>query len=356
MQATTIPWDDTHHSYRRRVRRATLGGLTRSGVSALCRPLTRDSAVIFMLHRLAEPDEGVTGFDPGILRSILDALRRAQYEFIDLRSALSRLRGQGRPLRKAVVFTIDDGYREHATVAAPVFAEFDCPVTTFVTTGFLDRLLWFWWDQIAYIFSTTHRRTLQVDLPGGRRLYAREPAGWQHAQEDFIAACKALAEPTKHDAIRCLAAAAEVDLPEVAPFGCAPMTWDELRAAERLGMTFGPHTVTHPILARTTDDQSRWEIRASWDRLREEATAPVPLFAYPNGQPGDFSEREIRTVREIGLEGACTGFPAYATRRSVQHLDGVFRVPRFALPDDFAYVELLVSGLERLRQLIRRES
>ena len=66
---------------------------------------------------------------------------------------MSALSGDGPPLNRAVAFTIDDGYVEQATVAAPVFAEFDCPVTTFVTSGFLDRALWFWWDQIEYVFA-----------------------------------------------------------------------------------------------------------------------------------------------------------------------------------------------------------
>ena len=33
----------------------------------------------------------------------------------------------------AVVFTMDDGYFDQATVGGAIFAEFDCPVTTFVS-------------------------------------------------------------------------------------------------------------------------------------------------------------------------------------------------------------------------------
>lgn len=39
-----------------------------------------------------------------------------------------------------------------------MFAEFDCPFTTFLTTGFLDRTLWFWWDRIEYVFCHAVRR------------------------------------------------------------------------------------------------------------------------------------------------------------------------------------------------------
>jgi hypothetical protein len=35
--------------------------------------------------------------------------------------------------------------------------------------------------------------------------------------------------------------------------------------------------------------------------------------------------------------------------------DGAFHIPRFAMPDDLAHFIQLVSGLERLKQLLRRE-
>lgn len=56
------------------------------------------------------------------------------------------------------------------------------------------------------------------------------------------------------------------------------MTWEQARGCEQMGMTFGPHTVTHPILSRTTDAQANDEITESWKRVREELNSPVSVF------------------------------------------------------------------------------
>jgi peptidoglycan/xylan/chitin deacetylase (PgdA/CDA1 family) len=307
-----------------------------------------------MLHRFDDPEHGVRGFPPDTLRRLLAFLRRRRYELVDLHHVLRSLRGDAPPLRRAVTFTIDDGYREQATVAGPAFAEYDCPVTTFATSGFLDGALWFWWDQIAYVFSRVRPSRIRVEIHGVDLTYELTDQGArQRGQSDFTARCKAVPDPDKHSAIRALAAAADVELPTAAPHESAPMSWDELRAAEARGMTFGPHTVTHPILSRTDDAQSRHEITASWDRLRTEARNPVPVFAYPNGQPEDYGPREIQTMREIGLEGACIGEPGYATPARYQAPDGAFRIPRYAFPDTETYVAQFASGLERVKRLLR---
>jgi peptidoglycan/xylan/chitin deacetylase (PgdA/CDA1 family) len=132
------------------------------------------------------------------------------------------------------------------------------------------------------------------------------------------------------------------------------MTWDDLRAAERLGMTFGPHTVTHPILSQTDDGQSQRELVTSWERLRAEAARPAPVFCYPNGMLADFTEREMRTLREQGLIGAVLGVAGYADRpRFARAPHGPYLVHRFSYADHLAQNLQYASGLERLKEILR---
>src|SRR4030095_2784004 len=98
-----------------------------------------------------------------------------------------RLAGRGRPLGRAVAFTLDGGYEDQATVGAPVLSEPDWPVTTLVATGFLDRKLWFWWDRIEYVFRHTKRPRVTVRLGSSPVSYRWEKAGERlRAQLDFI--------------------------------------------------------------------------------------------------------------------------------------------------------------------------
>jgi peptidoglycan/xylan/chitin deacetylase (PgdA/CDA1 family) len=311
-----------------------------------------------MLHRFHDQVRSIEGHNPDALRRGLAYLRREHYDLIRLEEVFRRLASGGAGLARAIAFTMDDGYADQAEIAGPVFAEFDCPVTTFVSTGFLDRQIWFWWDRVEYIFRRTGRKQLRVVL-GPRRLTYNwsDLTDRARVQMDFTARCKEVPEPEKEAAIGELAAEAGVEVPKRAPPEYAPMSWDDARACEKRGMTFGPHTVTHPVLARTSSDQTRREIIDSWMRLHEEVQQAVPVFCYPNGRWQDFSAREIRELRALGLAGAVVGEPGYADVASFRRdADAAFKVKRFIYPESLADTVQYVSGLERLKQVLRREA
>jgi len=320
--------------------------------------LTRsDSGIVFMLHRFADPEfPHIAGHDSAAIRSMIGYLRRHRFDLVPLSTLFERARNH-EPLNGAIAFTIDDGYRDHAAIGARLFAEFDCPVTTFATTGFLDGSIWFWWDKIDFVFSSTARQSL--DVPGVG------PAGavtlrWQTPQERdaardiFTAACKRMSDAEKHDAISRIAQTAEVALPTRAPAAYAPMSWSEARACEQSGMTFGPHTVTHPILANVPDEQSQFEITESWRRLSAEVVNPVPVFCYPNGDPDrDFGARETATIDAIGLFGAVIGNSGYVTGNDLRDRSDRFYVHRFPMPDTRVDLIQWVTGLEAVKRRIR---
>lgn len=348
------------HAYERRIvlsgiKRQLLRVATLPGARAPFRLLLRDRAVVFMLHRFQDPDSGITGYDPELLRRSLEYLRRERRELMSLSGLFERFMNGERPPNGAVVFTIDDGYLDQAKVAAPVFAEFDCPVTIFVTTGFLDGDLWFWWDKIEHLFSQTERREFKIVLGGSELSYDLSgDRSRKSAQRDFTARCKDVSDDEKQRAIAQLASVCEVDLPGKPPLRYAPMSWDMARACERGGTRFGPHTVTHPILSRTTDDQSTYELTESWRRVRAEVEHPVPVFCYPNGRLEDFGRREIETLGALGLLGAVIGVPGYA------HIETLRRRPekrwvinRFVCPHEFPIFVQYASGLERAKDLVR---
>ena len=324
------------------------------GFNRIFTPLVRDRGVILRLHRFRDQERGIRGRDPAALRTVLEFLRRQRYDLVSLEDLLRRLDGAGPPLRRTVAVTMDDGYLDQATVGAPLFAEFDCPVTTFVTTGFLDGLIWFWWDKVTYIFEHSQVSDLRVQLADGPTTYHWKDARTRsHAADDFKERCKDVPDAEKEKAIRRLAAAADVELPDRAPAQYAPMSWDQLRACEELGVSFGPHTVRHPILARVPADQARAEIVDSWERLRAEAHRPLAVFCYPNGRLEDFGQREIAVLRSLKFTGAVVTEPGYNHsgwfRRDPE---ARYMLRRFGNADSLPHVAQFVSGFERLKRII----
>lgn len=337
------------------VRQTLLKSLLLPGFPALLKHVQRDCATVFMLHRFEDAERGIAGCDVTHLRHALAYLTRNHYELLPLADLFERLGGKGPLARGAVAFTIDDGYLEQATVAAPVFAEFGCPVTTFVTTGFLDGKLWLWWDQIEHVFQHAARRRVQLRFGDTLLDYRWENDEQRNrAQADFIAECKRIPEAEKAAAIAQLALALGVEIPHLPPPRYAPMSWDQLRACEGMGMAFGPHSVTHPVLSRTTPAAMTYEITESWSRLRAEARSPLPIFCYPNGGWDDFGAREMGALRQLGFLGAIASEPGYANGMAFRDgADNRYRVQRFGFPDGLPHVIQYVSGVERIKQLLR---
>ena len=342
------------------MKKLILDALSSERLLGLTAPLTRAHGIIFFAHRFADVERGSPGHDPEVLRQDLELLRRNKFNLTTLVDVVQRLE-EGVPLLpRTIVFTIDDGYADYYRVAAPIFAEFDCPATVFVTTGFLDGQVWMWWDQIAFILENSKRSTISLELDD--LLLAEQ---WRTAEERELAAARIsrrlydVSDEQKWRAISALADCLEVEVPVLPPENYSPMSWEDVRKCERLGTSFGPHTITHPILSRLKDSQAELEVSGSWERLKSEVKTPVPVFCFPDGSEGTYSERDVSNIRRAGLLAAVTTCPRYINVAAYKASAGQqrFRMPRFSYPEpgNEASFSHIVSGIKRGRALVPRQ-
>jgi peptidoglycan/xylan/chitin deacetylase (PgdA/CDA1 family) len=331
------------NTFKRTVKEAVKQTVISRWMSSAWTPLIRDRAPFVMLHRFAEPEHGLFGHDRELFRRALERLRRDGYAMLTVTEAVHRLtEGQGFP-RRSVVFTMDDGYRGALEQSADLVQAYDCPLTVFVTTGFIDGNCWLWWDQIEYVCLGSGRTLIDVGWNDSIvRLDLRDRRTTINTLLQTCEWCKTLPDQDKWRFIRSLADAAEVEIPARAPAQYAPLTWSEMRALEGKGITFGPHTVTHPILPKVDDRQAVWEIAESCARVRGELARPVEVFAYPNGAYGD---REIDVLARVGMLGAVTTRSAYASSAQAAAASASrFEIPRFGYPETPEALMLIASG------------
>src|SRR5690348_4551652 len=144
------------------MKNAILKFLTNESIAPLFRPFQQGAVTIFMLHRFADAEYGNRGHSIEALRANLSFLRRHKVRLIGLPELLRDLDEQRSG--SAVAFTVDDGYGDFARVAAPVFSEFECPVTVFITTGFVDGGFWMWWDKIIWACTESRRSAIQLQI------------------------------------------------------------------------------------------------------------------------------------------------------------------------------------------------
>jgi peptidoglycan/xylan/chitin deacetylase (PgdA/CDA1 family) len=326
--------------------------LTTRPTSALARGLKAGRGTIFMLHRFAKGPVGRENAPVSTLRlrTILSMLREGGYSFVPLSDFLDRLESGSAAVGRSICFTVDDGYADFYEIAAPVLREFECPATVFLTTGFLDGEIWLWWDQLQFMFENSEGRTLSLEL--GNRSFTvswHDEASRIRAIESTSGALKKIPDVARRETMAQIAEILGSSPPATPPPDHAPLTWDQVRILEGQGFTFGPHSVTHPILSQMDDVGSLHEITESWARLKAETRTPEPVFAYPNGTEGDFSAREGCTIRDLGLRAALTAREDYVISKDLSDSERRFAIPRFGFPEDVAGAVQIATGINRLR-------
>lgn len=244
-----------------------------------------------------------------------------------------------------VVFTVDDGYADFAQLAAPIFAGFDCPATTFLITDFVGQRQWNWWDRVAESFQRSPRTQLALRVAGRDQNVTLAPGPTRRQQaNDFIESLKQVPDAERRRVVASIDRWLDVDLPETPPPEYAALSWATARRLESMGMEFAPHTVTHPVLSRVADSAVTAEIGGSWEVLQRECRNPAPIFGYPQGTSDAFGPREIAAVRACGLQGAVTFQPRYVEPRACTP-EARYTIARFSLPDDLSSAVYVASGL-----------
>jgi peptidoglycan/xylan/chitin deacetylase (PgdA/CDA1 family) len=103
------------------------------------------------------------------------------------------------------------------------------------------------------------------------------------------------------------------------------MSVEQVRGLRDAGMQIGGHTVTHPILARLDDATAQREIGEGKRTLEAWLGEEVPLFAYPNGRPGDdFEPKHARMAQAAGFKAAVTTAWGVARRGT-----DAYSIPRY---------------------------
>lgn len=214
----------------------------------------------------------------------------------------------------AAVITFDDGYENNLTRALPILERYSAPATIFLATGALrDGIMW---NDLFIEGIRRLRRSISFayedepievspDTPVERLLsrFKYEPISerWEAAQAFFRQAT-------------------DESIPRLM------LTEEQIAHCDTPLITFGAHTVSHPILAEMDDQSSRREIEQSKREVEELINQNVEFFAYPNGRYGqDFGEREKEYVAESGYRAAFT-----TDWGPVTYSSQCFALPRYA--------------------------
>jgi peptidoglycan/xylan/chitin deacetylase (PgdA/CDA1 family) len=250
--------------------------------------------------------------DGGDLRRHLLYLRR-HYRVLHLEEALEELytpykrKHPQRDRRTPLVLTFDDGYYDNYTFGFTLAQELRLPLTIFLIPGYIENGHRFWWEEGKYLADQTRVDT--VTLEG--HTYDLHKAGEREAMAHTIdararhAASVAEREQFLVSVHEMLQVPMEASAEEKAAL---PITWQEAQEMQASGwISFGAHTMHHPILAYLTDPaEAQREVKECRVVLERQLGHPVRTFAYPVGQSEHIGENGLQAAQEAGYAWAVT--------------------------------------------------
>lgn len=257
----------------------------------------------------------------GNLRAQMDYLSR-HYRVMHLEEALEELYAtksvvhrdtSRRDHRIPLVLTFDDGYLDNYTYAWPLVKTLQIPMTIFIIPGYVESGHYFWWLAAKRLLKQVNGAKVKFE---GEAYQLSNPGERETLRKLIDTRLRYAASVAEREAfLLSLQQELGVSLPERGMDGIAardedalPMTWEQMREMEESGfVSFGAHTVHHPVLSALADQaELQYEVSESRNLLEQKLGHPVLTFAYPIGKPQHFGDQSVQAVKSAGYSWALT--------------------------------------------------
>ena len=280
---------------------------------------SRGRLSILVFHRVLSQPDALLPSEPSAAEFEALLLHvKARYTVISLLDGVQGLSDGSLP-QNAVAITLDDGYANNLTIAAPILHRHGIRATVFVATGYLDGGCMFN-DLVIEAIRGAKGPSLDLSALGLDTYGLQSVEDRRMALDRILDSIKYLAlEERDRRAHQILA------LAKVAPPNGMMLTRASVQRLAQFGLDVGGHTISHPILAKAPADAAWAEIRDGKNDLEDLLGREVALFAYPNGRPDDdYRPEHVQMVKNAGFKAAVTGAWGAAKQGS-----DVFQLPRF---------------------------
>jgi len=308
----------------------------------------RGRGIIFTLHHV-RPDSNEE-FQPNRILSVTPQFLEEAIE-ASLECGLTPVAAEDLPAlladpsdnRRFVSFTLDDGYKNNAEYAAPIFGKYNVPYTIFLTSGFVERTRSLWWETAEALL----RKLDRIEFDFGQGVETVQLKTKRQKLKAFDRFALFTATENENAAVARLDTAAKVH--GIDPLGLAAeltMNQAELRElAEDPLANFGAHTVTHRNMRRLGDEELREEIVESAAAVERYVDKAPRIFAYPYGFRAAVGEREIQAVADAGIPMAVTTQPSILRCENLKRPTAFHRVSLNGSSQKQRYVKAMISGL-----------
>ena len=231
------------------------------------------------------------------------------FSVLKLGDALEQLRSGSLPNR-ALVITIDDGFKSTLSVASPLLTRFELPATVYVTTYYVDKQVPIFRLAVQYAFWKASGQRTDTSMLASLIGSNATTHGWtdvDSAMWSLVELGEALGtEQERQQLLAGLAQALNVDLnPLRVCHLLSLMSAEELQILPSRGIDVQLHTHRHRF-PKTSRAIASLEIEENRTRLRDATGFTPQHFCYPSGI---YDARQWPWLEGMGVVSATTCVP-----------------------------------------------
>ncbi len=258
-------------------------------------------ASIFMLHRVYphEPGKLLPNEDmkisPEFLENFILELKSKRYEFISL-DRLHDILTNGEYVKKQIIFTLDDGYKDNYEVAYPIFKKYTVPFTIYLSSSFPERKAMLWW----YILEDILISNNEIKLGNGQKYKIKTEEEKIRAFYDIRSYIISLDRRKKKDALEMLFRHYDVNWEKKCEELC--MSWDQIQKISKDPIcSIGGHTKNHLALNKISEEEIMEEVLEDKELIELKISKKVEHFAYPFGSKNEINRKQIDFIKSLGV-------------------------------------------------------
>jgi peptidoglycan/xylan/chitin deacetylase (PgdA/CDA1 family) len=235
---------------------------------------------------------------------------QSNFRIVSLKDLIDTWSGSPQRAKSMIAITFDDGYQNNFRVVFPILKEKNIPFTIFLPTDFIENKIPLWVDRLEYAIGNADVNKLNIRKGEKEITFSLESRTAKIQADSFIRnLAKTISNKQRSSLINEVVRQCGQDLinhlldqPDY-----KPLTWNEVLLMANSGLVeIGSHAVSHAIATSLPLEDFRKEIIVSKKIIESKTRKKCLFFAYPNGQPNDFSAPTNQVIKEVGFFGALT--------------------------------------------------
>jgi len=263
-------------------------------------------ATIFMLHRVhpfesnkLSPNENMK-VSPEFLDSFIVELKSRGYEFVSL-DGLHEVLQNGEKVKKQIVFTLDDGYRDNYEMAYPIFKKHNVPFAIYITTSFPQNAAVLWWYVLEDIIVSNDEVVLSDGWRFGCKTESEKIDTFMKIREIILG----FEKENFLNSLNELFCKYKIDWSSKNKELC--MSWEQIVELSKDELcTIAGHTKNHYALNQLSTAEAVSEIIEADKLIEEKIGKKIEHFAYPFGSRNEIGQREFDIVKGLWFKTTTT--------------------------------------------------